>query len=85
MPASTIRVDDVTAVELTDDPDALATILPDDAEVPELPPVPEGVRRLAWVRVGCGLATVELWVDAGRAVPALRVGGPPRRDAVRGR
>ena len=43
---------DVSAVELTDDPAALATILPADAEVPDLPPPVDGMRRLALVRRG---------------------------------
>ena len=36
----------ISAVELTDDPAALATILPADAEVPTLPASVAGVRRL---------------------------------------
>ena len=52
---------DVSAVELTDDPAALATILPADAEIPALPAPVAGMRRLAFVRAGCQFASAELW------------------------
>jgi hypothetical protein len=50
-----------TAVDLTADPDGLATILPPDAEMPALPGVASGDRRLAFVEPGCQLASAELW------------------------
>ena len=50
-----------TAVDLTADPDGLATLLPPDAEVPALPDVAGGIRRVAFVQPGCQLASAELW------------------------
>jgi hypothetical protein len=55
-----------TAVDLTDDPDRLAMLLPADAEVPALPDVAKGNRRIAFVQSGCQLASAELWT--GRVV-----------------
>ena len=56
----------VMAVELTDDADALTTILPDDAEVPVLPPTGADVRRLAFVGVGCVVRQRRVVGDADR-------------------
>jgi hypothetical protein len=50
-----------TAVDLTADPDGLPRILPPDAELPDLPDVASGDRRLAFVEPGCQLASAELW------------------------
>ncbi len=60
---------DPMAVELTDDPEALTTLLAAGAEVPSLPPLANGVRRLAWTALGCALATVELWVTPAEVYP----------------
>ena len=59
----------VSAVELTDDADALTAILPADAEVPVLPPLPAATRRLAFVGVGCAFGGAELWVTPTEILP----------------
>jgi hypothetical protein len=59
----------VMAVELTEDADALTTILPDDGEVPVLPTAAAGMRRLAFVGAGCAYASAELWVTSTELVP----------------
>jgi hypothetical protein len=50
-----------TAVDLTADADGLARLLPPGAEVPALPDVASGDRRVAFVEPGCQLASAELW------------------------
>jgi hypothetical protein len=67
---------DVTAVELTEAPDALATILPGDAEVPVLPELATGMRRLAFMGQGCALAHAELWVTLTLVTPHVEQEDP---------
>jgi hypothetical protein len=50
-----------TAVDLTADAGELATVLPPGAEMPVLPAVAKGARRVAFVQSGCQLASAELW------------------------
>lgn len=50
------------SVEITGDDSLLSTILPDDAELPDLPPRDPGDRRFGFVRSGCANTTAELMV-----------------------
>lgn len=52
----------VTAVELTDDDAALTTIVAGETDLPDLPPLPDGHRRFAFVLPGCQQTTAELIV-----------------------